>query len=316
MIHSAGDFADAPLAHQDWAAFERVLWPKVVGAWRLHEATLSLELDLFVLFSSFAAITGNPGQANYAAANSFLDRLAIHRRTLGLAGQVVQWGAWSDVGEAEEQRETHRRTAGGSGRRMVDPRAGPASVRPPGAGGRSRQRGGRRGLDQAGGHRSAAWGPQDFLHGSPNSTSGRAVAAVLVERGALVKRLRNAPASDRERLALDFVREEVRLLLRLPAPPPPEVGFFDLGMDSLMAVELRNRVNRAVAGETVTPASIAFDHPSAARLARYLVDVLAADSSGEAAPAEIPPAEPGPAAGEAPEGLLAEIRAALEDGDA
>ena len=104
VIHSVGVLSDAALANQDWERFERVLGPKMVGAWHLHRATRALELDLFVLFTSVTGVLGNAGQANHAAANAFLDRLAHHRRSLGLAGQAVAWGAWSGTGEAEEQR--------------------------------------------------------------------------------------------------------------------------------------------------------------------------------------------------------------------
>ena len=98
VIHSVGVLSDAALTNQDWGRFERVLGPKVVGAWHLHRATRALELDLFVLFTSVAGVLGNAGQANHAAANAFLDRLARHRRALGLAGQAVAWGAWSGTG--------------------------------------------------------------------------------------------------------------------------------------------------------------------------------------------------------------------------
>ena len=117
VIHSVGVLADASLANQDWERFEQVLWPKVLGAWHLHRATADCDLDLFVLFSSVAGILGNPGQANHAAANAFLDQLAAHRRALGLPGQAIAWGAWSGLGEAEEQREriAQRREAAGTG---------------------------------------------------------------------------------------------------------------------------------------------------------------------------------------------------------
>ena len=117
VIHSVGVLADAALGNQSWERFEQVLWPKVLGAWHLHRATAARDLDLFVLFSSVAGVLGNPGQANHAAANAFLDQLAAHRRALGLPGQTIAWGAWAGLGEAEEQRERieGRRAASGAG---------------------------------------------------------------------------------------------------------------------------------------------------------------------------------------------------------
>ena len=117
VIHSVGVLSDAALGNQSWESFETVLWPKMLGAWHLHRATADRDLDLFVLFSSVAGILGNPGQANHAAANAFLDQVAAHRRALGLPGQAIAWGAWSELGEAEEQREriAGRREASGTG---------------------------------------------------------------------------------------------------------------------------------------------------------------------------------------------------------
>ena len=109
VIHSVGVLADAALTNLDWPRFAEVLAPKVLGAWHLHRAMLDRDLDLFVLFSSAAGVLGNAGQANYAAANAFLDQLARHRRALGLPGQAIAWGPWSEVGEAAEHR---RRLAG------------------------------------------------------------------------------------------------------------------------------------------------------------------------------------------------------------
>ena len=115
VIHSVGVLSDAAIGNQRWEDFETVLWPKVLGAWHLHRATVDRDLDMFVLLSSVAGVLGNPGQANHAAANAFLDQLAGHRRALGLAGQAIAWGAWSEIGEAEEQRErmTWRYASGG-----------------------------------------------------------------------------------------------------------------------------------------------------------------------------------------------------------
>ena len=117
VIHSVGVLADAALGNQNWATFEQVLWPKVLGAWHLHRATEQRDLDLFLLFSSIVGTMGNAGQANHAAANAFLDQLAAHRRTRGLPGQSIAWGAWSGLGEAEEQREriARQRSAFGGG---------------------------------------------------------------------------------------------------------------------------------------------------------------------------------------------------------
>ncbi len=100
IVHSAGVLDDAVLVQQDRARFEHVLGPKVMGAWNLHTLTTGHDLDFFVLFSSAAALLGAPGQANHGAANAFLDALAAARRAEGRASTSIAWGAWEDVGAA------------------------------------------------------------------------------------------------------------------------------------------------------------------------------------------------------------------------
>ena len=124
IIHSVGVLSDAALTNQTWESFERVLWPKIIGAWHLHRATLNRDLDMFVLFSSRVGVMGNPGQANHAAANAFLDQLAAHRRSLGLPGQAIAWGAWSEIGEAAEQRERIENRRAALGGRWFTPEQG------------------------------------------------------------------------------------------------------------------------------------------------------------------------------------------------
>ena len=271
VIHGVGVLADASLANQDWASFERVVWPKALGAWRLHRATLPLDLELFVLFSSFTGVVGNPGQANHAAANAFLDQLALHRRSLGLPGQAIQWGAWSGLGEAEEQRARIAPRVAGTG--WVTPEQGLHALA-------------RLLREDA---PSVAVSAVDWSRREPSGGETPPFISELIEDGAdpvsdrsgdLLERLREAPgAAQRERVLTDFVRDEMRAVLRLSSRPSPDMGFFELGMDSLTTVELRNRVNRALAGAYVAPNTVALDHPSAVQLARHLNEQLAPPES-------------------------------------
>ena len=98
IVHAAAVFEDALLANAGWDLFERVLQPKLAGAWHLHRATLGLDLDFFVLFSTVLSLWGAAGQAAYTAANSFLDALALYRRAEGLPATVFNWGPWEDAG--------------------------------------------------------------------------------------------------------------------------------------------------------------------------------------------------------------------------
>jgi acyl transferase domain-containing protein len=109
IIHAAGVLDDGVLMQQQWQRFANVLAPKVRGAWLLHHLTRNLQLDFFVLFSSTASVLGAPGQSNYAAANAFMDGLAHFRRSIGLPALSINWGAWGEVGMASLL--DHRRMA-------------------------------------------------------------------------------------------------------------------------------------------------------------------------------------------------------------
>ena len=279
VIHSVGVLSDAALTNQSWESFERVLWPKVLGAWHLHRATADRDLDMFVLFSSVAGVLGNPGQANHAAANAFLDVLAAHRRSLGLAGQSIAWGAWSGLGEAEEQRERIAAQLEAAGTGWITPQHGLTAfdhlVR----------------QDTTAPMVAAVdWQmvADDHEHRSPLLED--LLAAVTSQAGGrqdsqtdLLSELGASPATDHEQILAGFLQRELQAVMRLPNLPAPSVEFADLGMDSLMAVELRNRVNRGFAGAYTAGNTVVFDYPSVQSLAAYLASELV-ESGGIEAP--------------------------------
>ena len=282
VIHSVGVLSDGALANQNWERFETVMWPKVLGGWHLHRATARRDLEFFILFSSRVGVMGNPGQANHASANAFLDQLAAHRRALGLAGQSIAWGAWSEIGEAAEQRERIDRQRTALGGRWFTPQQG------------------LRALDQLVRQDTTNavvmamdWSMFEeavedrplFLEDLLTTTDGETAADSLSED--LLSRLRGTPAGSREELVVSFLQQEVRAVLRLPVLPAPTVGFFDLGMDSLMAVELRNRLNRALADVYTVSNTAVFDYPDITTLARHLVEAL-----GDIGSAPAPQAQP------------------------
>ena len=277
VFHSVGVLSDGALVNQDWERFEKVLAPKALGAWRLHRATENRDLDLFVLFSSAAGVVGNAGQANHAAANAFLDQLARHRRARGLPGQAIAWGPWSRVGEAEEQRERITGRLAASGEEWIAPERGlralsrlvredaPASVVV-----------------------AADWSRRPLRTPLLDELAAADAVAGPAGAGELAARLRDLPISEREDELIRFLQGELASVLRLRSAPSPEAGFFELGMDSLVAVELRNRLNRAFAGEFTVSSTAVLDHPNTMRLARHLAGELGEAplevETGQAAP--------------------------------
>ncbi|MXV99642.1 MAG: SDR family NAD(P)-dependent oxidoreductase, partial [Acidimicrobiaceae bacterium] len=297
VIHSVGVLSDASLTNQSWERFEQVLGPKVLGAWQLHRATADLDLDLFVLFSSVAGVLGNPGQANHAAANAFLDALAAHRRSLGLAGQSIAWGAWSGLGEAEEQRERIAGQLEAAGTGWITPQQGlrafdrlvrqdPTAPMVAAVDWQVVAEG-----DQ---HRSSF--VEDLLAAASRSDGhDQSQADLLSELG-------QAPPAGHEQILAEFLRRELQAVMRLSNLPAPSAEFADLGMDSLMAVEFRNRVNRGFAGAYSAGNTVVFDYPSVQSLAAHLASELAelgtiehADTGAGGRFAIQAPADPGPA---------------------
>ena len=285
VIHSVGVLSDAALTNQSWESFEKVLWPKILGAWHLHRATVNRDLDLFVLFSSRVGVMGNPGQANHAAANAFLDQLAGHRRALGLPGQAIAWGAWSEIGEAAEQRERIERRRAALGGRWFTPQQGIKALE---------------NLVRQDTTTSVvmamdwtvfeeATGTRPPLLEDLLSVASDNEAEAAAPSRDLLSQLRGAPAAAHEGLLVSFLQQEVQAVLRLPSAPAPTVGFFDLGMDSLMAVELRNRLNRAFSEEYTASNTVVFDYPDITTLAGHL-----AEEVGDVGSAPAPQAQPEP----------------------
>ena len=281
VIHSVGVLSDAAIGNQTWESFDRVLRPKIAGAWHLHRATQHLDLDLFVLFSSRVGVMGNPGQGNHAAANAFLDQLAGHRRALGLPGQSIAWGAWSEIGEAAEQKDRIERRRAALGGRWFTPQQGIRALE------RLVREDATNSVVMA-----MDWAVfEDAIEDRPAFLEELLAEAEAPEGEAgmaptdLLAQLRGAPVVGNDEILATFLQQEVQAVLRLASPPAPDVGFFDLGMDSLMAVELRNRLNRAFAGQYTASNTLVFDYPDITALAGHLAEELGGqDGEGEPTP--------------------------------
>ncbi|MBA8980044.1 acyl transferase domain-containing protein/NADPH:quinone reductase-like Zn-dependent oxidoreductase/short-subunit dehydrogenase/acyl carrier protein, partial [Streptomyces aureorectus] len=277
VVHAAGTLDDGLLDTLTPERLDHVLRPKADAAWNLHELTRDTKLSAFVLFSSYAGLAGGPGQANYAAANAFLDALAQHRRARGLTAVSLAWGFWEDrsgltgtldtADLARLERAGIRPLTADQGLGLLDaataldtahlvpvrldPRALRADRVPPLL----------RALARPAGRRAADAGttdaPQD-LRRRLTTLSGPQQQALLHRTvlGHVAAVLGHASAE-----ALDSGR-----------------GFLDLGMSSLTAVELRNRLN-AETGLSL-PTTLIFDHPDPAALVRHLRDELGTGGTG------------------------------------
>ena len=266
VIHSVGVLSDGALTNQSWERFETVLWPKVLGAWHLHQVTANRDLDLFILFSSRVGVMGNPGQTNHAAANAFLDQLAGHRRALGLPGQAIAWGAWSEIGEAAEQKDRIERQRSALGGRWFTPQQGIRALN------RLVRQDVTNSVVMAmdwSVFEEAVEERPAFLDELLSSEDDEATDGAISTEDVLAQ-IASANVSERENLLVSFIQQELQAVLRMPSEPARSIGFFDLGMDSLMAVEFRNRLNRALSGACTVSNTVVFDFPNIELLASHL----------------------------------------------
>ncbi|GAB3971796.1 hypothetical protein GCM10029978_047650 [Actinoallomurus acanthiterrae] len=249
VVHAAGVLDDGVVSALTPERLRAVLRPKADAAWLLHELTCGYDLSAFVLFSSAAGVLGRPGQANYAAANTFLDGLAQHRRANGLPAHSLAWGLW------ETASDLTRRLGEGDRRRL-----GHDGVRPMATG-------------DAFALLNAARDPLSV----PMRLEPRGITApvpALLSELVPAARRRAEPSAQAAALTesglLDLVREQAAAVLGFTsaAQVDPQRPFRDVGFDSLMAVELRNRLSTHTGRRL--PATLVFDHPTPAAAADRL----------------------------------------------
>ncbi len=265
VIHAAGVLDDGMLRTQSWERFATVLAPKLLGGWHLHELLRDQPLDWFALFSSVASALGNAGQANYAAANGFLDGLAGYRRALDLPAVSINWGPWAEIGMAAAAGTAVR--AGAS--TAIDPEGGARAFALALASGVAQQVA----LPMDWERLAATLGGRrpPFLSAVLGAPPRRAVAEgkspVRDELSGL------EPAERRARLLEHLIRTVSGVLgVDTIAPSQP---FRDLGMDSMMTVEVRNRLV-ADLGVRLSP-TLLFDYPTMEALTGHLDGQLFGD---------------------------------------
>jgi polyketide synthase 12 len=283
VVHAAGVLDDGVLSGLTGGRLDRVFAPKVDAAWHLHELTEHMDLRAFVLFSSAAGTLGTPGQANYAAANAFLDALAAYRQTRGLAAVSMAWGAWAQLSEmtsALSETDLLRLQRGGvrafsaeEGLELLDAASGAGeSLMVPVR------------LDLVMLRAQAQQGELPPLMRELVRLPGRSSRGSA--SGLLRERLSGTRGQERRRVANELVCGEVATVLGHSSAEAIDVdrAFKELGFDSLLAVELRNRLG--VLTGLRLPATLVFDYPTPAALADYVLGEL--DGVEPEAPESVP----------------------------
>ncbi len=278
VIHAAAALQDGTIGSLTDERVDRVLEPKLDPAWMLHELTADSNLSAFVLFSSVMGVLGGPGQANYAAANSFLDALAAHRRARGLPAVSLAWGGWSDTGVVDRLQDSDLERSAGLGigglssheglqlfdaaLRMDRPLVVPMR------------------LDTLALRARAKAGVLSVLMQGLIRLPSRDASQAP---GSLARRLASTAAEGREEVALEAVCAETASILGYASVQEvnPRSAFKQLGMDSLGAVELRNRLN-LLTGLRL-PSTLVFDRPTPVALANHLLGQLTPEESPQRA---------------------------------
>jgi acyl transferase domain-containing protein len=270
IFHSAGVLDDGVALQQDWNRLRKVLAPKLKGAWNLHLASAGLPLDCFVLYSSLASLLGSAGQSNYAAGNAFLDALAHMRRAQSLAALSVNWGAWGGAGMAAALDAAGSRRLAEAGIQTMDAEAAFAGL----------DRAMASGLAQVG-VLSVDWdryaryrGADDEFFAGLSAPASTAAEPAASPGPFLPDVLKEAPEERRRALVLQHVRRAALTVLGVPPSHAldDDQGLRDAGLDSLMALELKNRL-QAATGLTL-PTTLAFDYPTTAALTDFLAGLL------------------------------------------
>jgi acyl carrier protein len=304
--------------HQTWNRCAAVIAPKAAGAWNLHRRSRTLPLDFFCCFSSIAATFGSGGQTTYGAANAFLDGLAEYRRALGLPALSIAWGPWAEGGMAASMDARNRGRLARSGLELMTTEQATAildfALQHEGAHLVASRVSWREYLSQFG-----AVIPPLFADLN-QAVDVRAAGGPRPHDGGDLKReIEAAPVKRRRSILQARVHAEAINVLGLSGSAPLDASrpLNELGLDSLMAIELRNTLSRAI-GRTL-PATLLFKAPSVAALADALLEELEAG----APPTETlrkPVAPPAAAVlgdlsdDEVREGLVAELEALTRKG--
>jgi acyl transferase domain-containing protein/acyl carrier protein len=268
IIHSAGAIDDAAITRQTPASVAHAFGAKAKGAWLLHQQSLHHKLDFFVLYSSAAALIGSPGQSNYAAANCYLDALAHYRRAQGLVALSLNWGLWTETGLAVKREVVQ--SGASLGAVPITPERGMAVLERAIASNQTQVA--VLPLDwvllrKTLGSRRPPTLLLDLLRAPDDQADTASPGEDLV--ASYAELFSGTPPTERAALLVEFTRRRVGALLNLDAtrPLPDDQPLLDLGLDSLVGLQLKNDL-QALTGRTF-PATLFFDYPTMSDLAQY-----------------------------------------------
>jgi NADPH:quinone reductase-like Zn-dependent oxidoreductase/acyl carrier protein len=265
VVHLAGVLDDALLSKQNLDRFRTTLAPKAFGACYLDRLTKDDDLDFFIVSSSVSSLLGSPGQANYSTANALLDGLVARRKAQGLPATGVNFGPWAQGGMASS--EAARANIGAQGLVPLEPSAALGALAEVVANGT-----GQATVIKANWQRAAK-----LLGGSRPPILDLVLPSADGEAtgdSELLRQLQEIPVAQRASFITEFLQREVQHFLRLAQPPAATSRFLDLGTDSLMAVELRNRLHSQFGGAFTINATAVFDYPTIGGLGEYLAAQL------------------------------------------
>ena len=277
VVHAAGVLDDHLVLNMNEESFRRVLAPKVLGAWNLHALTADLPLDFFVAFSSVASVLGSPGQANYAAANAFLDGLAHERRARGLPSLSINWGPWAKIGMAARAPSSR-----GAASRVMQPLSPEQALA-------ALDR-----LFESGGPPEAVVMSVDWMQFArsfngnqpPSLVSDilrekvKAAAKSSSESGPRLSThvLLGTPPAGRHTLLLSHVQKSLAQVMSIDASElDPEESLSNVGLDSLMALELQHSLEESFGAKL--PIDLLIGMPTLNDFVSRLVEVLTTQAS-------------------------------------
>ncbi|HEU4713547.1 MAG TPA: SDR family NAD(P)-dependent oxidoreductase [Pyrinomonadaceae bacterium] len=289
VFHAAGIFDDRVLLRHDRERFARVMAPKVNGAWNLHQLTKDTPLDFFVMFSSAAAFLGLMGLGNYTAANAFLDALAHYRQSLGLPALTIDWAGWTRIGMAEVLGERRESQWLAKGLDSLSPEQGLQAVNDLML--QSRPQVAVLKVDWPVFFKELPARRPPALLADVARSSGPSTTAKDSTSDFLSKLNAAEPGTPRRALLREHIRQQVAKILEFDSSfvLDPHQPLAEVGLDSLMAIELRNMLSTSI--DRQLPPTLLFDYPTIDSVYSYLAPLVFDDEAKPVieAPVEVDP---------------------------